>query len=207
MGSSPPSPSGMAVTSSLSVGAPPPPGEALAGKVPSSTSSMSFAVRVSCSSRAAASLWSCSWLVVSRVFTRSYASRSTRCTSLSTRPHSSLPEPPRPLPSSASTCIGPISSLIPQSATMCLAIRVACLRSEVAPDVTLSTPKMSSSATFPPIATSMLASICSRVMENSSLSGSCDTMPRAWPRGTMVALWMGLAPLVCIATSACPPSW
>eukprot|EP00983_Pelagomonas_calceolata_P037195 1136238-Pelagomonas_calceolata.AAC.3 len=32
-------------------------------------------------------------------------------------------------------------------------------------------------------------------------------MPRAWPRGTMVALWMGEAPGVWSATMACPASW
>mmetsp|Transcript_6268 Transcript_6268/g.20610 ORF Transcript_6268/g.20610 Transcript_6268/m.20610 type:complete len:228 (+) Transcript_6268:601-1284(+) len=32
-------------------------------------------------------------------------------------------------------------------------------------------------------------------------------MPRVLPRGTMVALWIGCAPRVCSATSACPPSW
>ena len=34
-----------------------------------------------------------------------------------------------------------------------------------------------------------------------------ETMPRAWPRGTMVALWMGCAPAVWMATSAWPLSW
>ncbi len=46
---------------------------------------------------------------------------------------------------------------------------------------------MSSSAALPPMQTSMSASSCCRVMEYSSLSGSWLTIPRAWPRGTMVA--------------------
>lgn len=33
------------------------------------------------------------------------------------------------------------------------------------------------------------------------------TIPKADPRGTMVALWIGKAPGVYKATSACPPSW
>ena len=39
------------------------------------------------------------------------------------------------------------------------------------------------------------------------LQPTCVTMPREWPRGTMVALWMGLAPGVWIATMAWPLSW
>lgn len=35
---------------------------------------------------------------------------------------------------------------------------------------------------------------------------TCVTMPSAWPRGTMVALWMGEAPGVCSATMAWPAS-
>ena len=43
--------------------------------------------------------------------------------------------------------------------------------------------------------------------QESSRSLTCETIPKAWPRGTMVALWMGLAPCVCMATRACPDSW
>merc|ERR1719324_2137616 len=40
-----------------------------------------------------------------------------------------------------------------------------------------------------------------------SPSGSCWTIPNAWPRGITVALWTGSAPGVCNATRAWPPSW
>jgi hypothetical protein len=56
---------------------------------------------------------------------------------------------------------------------------------------TWSDPNIISSATRPPMHTSSLASICRMLMESSSLSGSCVTIPRAFPRGVMVALWMG----------------
>ena len=46
-----------------------------------------------------------------------------------------------------------------------------------------------------------------RVMEVWSPSGSCMTMPRARPRGMMVALWMGSEPSVFNATNAWPASW
>ena len=77
----------------------------------------------------------------------------------------------------------------------------------MAPDVTNSGPKIISSATLPPMHTSMWAIICCLVVLYSSLSGTWLTMPSAWPLGMMVALWMGLAPGVYRATSACPPSW
>ncbi len=35
---------------------------------------------------------------------------------------------------------------------------------------------------------------------------TCCTIPSAWPLGTMVALWIGCAPSVWKATSACPLS-
>mmetsp|Transcript_25552 Transcript_25552/g.64281 ORF Transcript_25552/g.64281 Transcript_25552/m.64281 type:complete len:319 (+) Transcript_25552:154-1110(+) len=181
-----------------------PPGDA-GLKVPSSTAWMSFSVSVSCSSSALANVCSSCSSAVSMSFTRWYDSRRMRPTSWSTCSRSGPPE--RPSSMSVSTCMGPMRSLMPQSATMCRARRVACLRSLVAPDVTLLEPKMSSSATLPPMQTSMLASICSCVTEYSSLRGTCVTMPSACPRGTMVALWMGLAPCVLRATSACPPSW
>mmetsp|Transcript_451 Transcript_451/g.1033 ORF Transcript_451/g.1033 Transcript_451/m.1033 type:complete len:292 (+) Transcript_451:894-1769(+) len=96
---------------------------------------------------------------------------------------------------------------MPYLVTMASAICVACSKSDEAPEVMLSVPKMSSSATRPPMQTSILASICLRVMEVMSFSGNCDTIPRAWPRGTMVALWTGSAPGVYVATRAWPPSW
>jgi hypothetical protein len=45
-----------------------------------------------------------------------------------------------------------------------------------------------------------------RVMEVWSPSGNCMTMPKARPRGMMVALWMGSEPSVFNATNACPAS-
>jgi hypothetical protein len=85
---------------------------------------------------------------------------------------------------------GPMRSLMPHSATMWRAMRVACRRSLVAPEVTWSSPNTSSSAALPPMHTSMWARSCWRVVEYSSLSGTWLTMPSAWPRGTMVA-WGG----------------
>lgn len=64
------------------------------------------------------------------------------------------------------------------------------------PLVTFSVPKTISSATLPPIATSSLAINCFLLHDNSSFSDNIDTMPRALPRGTMVALWIGSAPEV-----------
>mmetsp|Transcript_42240 Transcript_42240/g.97789 ORF Transcript_42240/g.97789 Transcript_42240/m.97789 type:complete len:233 (-) Transcript_42240:233-931(-) len=101
----------------------------------------------------------------------------------------------------------PTSSLMPHCMTMLRARRVACWMSLLAPLVTASTPNMSSSATRPPMHTSSLASICLRDMDVWSPDGSCITIPSAWPRGMIVALWTGSAPAVLIATSACPPSW
>jgi hypothetical protein len=68
-----------------------------------------------------------------------------------------LPPPTRPLTALSPT---PTLSLRPYLVTMALASRVACMMSEDAPDVTLSAPKMSSSATRPPMHTSNRASIC-----------------------------------------------
>jgi hypothetical protein len=68
---------------------------------------------------------------------------------------------------------------------MYVASRVACCKSLSAPVVTSSFPKMSSSATRPPMHTSRRASSCLRVMLVSSLSGSCVTIPSALPRGTI----------------------
>ncbi|RUP43814.1 hypothetical protein BC936DRAFT_136696 [Jimgerdemannia flammicorona] len=76
-----------------------------------------------------------------------------------------------------------------------------------APDVTLSSPKIISSATLPPMQTSNCARYSLRVNESLSMSGSCTVMPSAEPRGMMVALCNGIAPGVKWATRACPPSW
>lgn len=70
---------------------------------------------------------------------------------------------------------GPTRLLKPYSVTIARAMRVALVRSWLAPVVTLSPPKMSSSATRPPMHTSSIASSCRRVMLLSSLSGSCNT--------------------------------
>mmetsp|Transcript_29592 Transcript_29592/g.57913 ORF Transcript_29592/g.57913 Transcript_29592/m.57913 type:complete len:205 (+) Transcript_29592:235-849(+) len=101
----------------------------------------------------------------------------------------------------------PTLSLMPQRSTMFMAMFVACSKSLLAPDVTLSFPKMSSSATRPPMHTSIFASIWRRLQLVSSFSGSCITMPSDMPRGTTVALCTGRASGVKEATMACPPSW
>ena len=74
--------------------------------------------------------------------------------------------------SKAARC-SPSSSLMPHSVTMWRARLVACCRSLRAPEVTASRPNMTSSATLPPIHTSMRAIICRLLWLNSSLSGSC----------------------------------
>mmetsp|Transcript_40658 Transcript_40658/g.82041 ORF Transcript_40658/g.82041 Transcript_40658/m.82041 type:complete len:233 (-) Transcript_40658:513-1211(-) len=109
--------------------------------------------------------------------------------------------------SSLLTLTTPTSSLKPQCITMERARRVACCRSLDAPDVTSSAPNTSSSATRPPINTSSLASIWRFDRLVWSPSGSCITIPKAWPRGMMVALCTGSAPGVLMAMRACPPSW
>ncbi len=91
--------------------------------------------------------------------------------------------------------------------TMWRARAVACWRSLRAPLVTWSGPKIISSATRPPMQTSRRASICLLLIDVSSLSGSCVTIPNATPRGVIVALWIGFAPAVLKATTACPLSW
>ena len=90
--------------------------------------------------------------------------------------------------------------------TIMRASLVACSISEAAPEVTLSLPKISSSATRPPIMMARREVICSRLMESLSRSGSCITMPSARPRGMMVALCTGSVALTLSATIAWPPS-
>mmetsp|Transcript_19200 Transcript_19200/g.42743 ORF Transcript_19200/g.42743 Transcript_19200/m.42743 type:complete len:263 (-) Transcript_19200:603-1391(-) len=101
----------------------------------------------------------------------------------------------------------PTLSLRPYLVTMAFASLVACMMSLLAPEVTLSAPNTNSSATLPPMHTSILASICLLDMLVWSPSGNCITMPKALPRGIMVALCTGSAPGVLIATRACPASW
>ena len=72
------------------------------------------------------------WGRASREVTRAWASRSTRPTSLSTRRSRSALAGWRP----ELTYTGPMASLMPHSATAMRAMRVACCRSELAPEVT-----------------------------------------------------------------------
>lgn len=72
------------------------------------------------------------------------------------------------------------------------------------PLVTALFPKMISSAARPPIQTTRRAIISCLVTEFVSSSGSCVTIPRAFPLGTMVALYRGTAPSVNKAHSAWP---
>lgn len=91
--------------------------------------------------------------------------------------------------------------------TMYWASSVAVLRSLLAPVVIWSWPKISSSATLPPMQTSRRANNCFLLIDVSSSEGSCVTIPKADPRGMIVALWIGCAPSVLKATTACPLSW
>mmetsp|Transcript_3034 Transcript_3034/g.13677 ORF Transcript_3034/g.13677 Transcript_3034/m.13677 type:complete len:300 (+) Transcript_3034:162-1061(+) len=172
------------------------------GSIPS-TARISSPVNVSRRSISADNVCRSPVCFVSNLVTRAWLSRKSVTTSLSTSASVAL----RPPLDIESTCTGPTSDDSPTSPTMYVASRVACCRSESAPVVTSSRPKMSSSATRPPMQTSSLARSCLRVMDVSSLSGSCVTMPRALPRGTMVALWTGIAPGVRSATMAWPASW
>ena len=97
--------------------------------------------------------------------------------------------------------------LIPYFVTISLASLVATCISEEAPDVTLSWPKIISSATLPPIAFEIFASMYSLVCEYLSLSGKVQTTPSALPLGIIVALWIGSEAFSFNATIACPPSW
>ena len=78
--------------------------------------------------------------------------------------------------------------------------------SEAAPEVTFSLPKISSSATRPPIMMASREVICSSDIDSLSRSGNCMTMPSARPRGMMVALCTGSVALTLNATIAWPPS-
>ena len=91
--------------------------------------------------------------------------------------------------------------------TIMRASLVACSMSDAAPEVTLSSPNTSSSATRPPIMMARREVICSRLIESLSRSGSCITMPSARPRGMIVALCTGSAAGTESATRAWPPSW
>lgn len=85
---------------------------------------------------------------------------------------------------------------------MYCASSVAWDRSLLAPVVIWSKPKMSSSATLPPIHTSRRANNCLLLTDVSSFEGNCVTIPNADPRGIIVALWIGCAPFVFKATIA-----
>ena len=87
--------------------------------------------------------------------------------------------------------IGPNSLLIPYFVTIFFAIFVTISISEEAPDVTLSCPKIISSAILPPIATAISEYIFSLVIDNWSLSGNLMTIPKALPLGIIVALCIG----------------
>ena len=88
----------------------------------------------------------------------------------------------------------------PQRVTIMRASRVACSMSEAAPDVTLSLPKIISSATRPPIMMARREVICSKLIDSLSRSGSCMTMPSARPRGMIVALCTGSVAVTLRAT-------
>ena len=66
-------------------------------------------------------------------------------------------------------------SVIPNLVTIALAIPVAVLRSLEAPLVMFSAPNTISSATLPPIATSIRARSCRLLHDSSSVSGSIET--------------------------------
>mmetsp|Transcript_1351 Transcript_1351/g.3024 ORF Transcript_1351/g.3024 Transcript_1351/m.3024 type:complete len:221 (+) Transcript_1351:81-743(+) len=82
----------------------------------------------------------------------------------------------------------PISSLNPNFVTIFRATLVALAMSLDAPDVVSSFPNTSSSATLPPMATSMFAFISFSDWDVWSPSGSMVTIPSDWPRGMIVAL-------------------
>ena len=96
---------------------------------------------------------------------------------------------------------------MPNFVTISLANEVAIEISDEAPDVTLSWPKIISSATLPPIAFDIFASMYSRVCEYLSLSGKVHTTPKALPLGIIVALCIGSEAFSFNATIAWPPSW
>mmetsp|Transcript_76507 Transcript_76507/g.221101 ORF Transcript_76507/g.221101 Transcript_76507/m.221101 type:complete len:244 (+) Transcript_76507:244-975(+) len=96
---------------------------------------------------------------------------------------------------------------MPKFITMRLAKLVAWRRSEVQPAVTFLAPKISSSAALPPMSTSSRACNSKRRSEYFSRSGILQVMPRAFPRGMIVALCTGSAPALPMDTSVCPPSW
>ncbi len=94
----------------------------------------------------------------------------------------------------------------PSRVTIARAILVTCWMSPAAPEVTLSLPNTSSSATRPPIDMASMAISCSKLCEIWSRSGSDWTMPSARPRGMMVALWIGVEAGIDTETRAWPAS-
>mmetsp|Transcript_12263 Transcript_12263/g.45643 ORF Transcript_12263/g.45643 Transcript_12263/m.45643 type:complete len:245 (-) Transcript_12263:2057-2791(-) len=153
---------------------------------PASPSNSLISAPVSVSLESISALSTCRSVVcfVSNLVTRACESRKSCTTSLSTSA-SVFRRPPLDM---ESTCTGPTRDDKPTSPTMYVARRVACCKSESAPVVTSSLPKISSSATLPPMHTSSRAMSCFLVIDVSSLSGSCVTIPRALPLGTIVAL-------------------
>mmetsp|Transcript_38130 Transcript_38130/g.118557 ORF Transcript_38130/g.118557 Transcript_38130/m.118557 type:complete len:336 (-) Transcript_38130:762-1769(-) len=96
---------------------------------------------------------------------------------------------------------------MPKFMTMRRARPVACRKSDVQPAVTFLVPKINSSAAFPPMSTSSRACNSKTLSEYFSRSGMLHVMPSALPRGMMVALCTGSAPLLPMETSVWPPSW
>mmetsp|Transcript_107853 Transcript_107853/g.214308 ORF Transcript_107853/g.214308 Transcript_107853/m.214308 type:complete len:268 (+) Transcript_107853:464-1267(+) len=96
---------------------------------------------------------------------------------------------------------------MPKFITILLARLVACRKSEVQPAVTFLGPKVSSSAALPPMSTSSLACNSKKLSEYFSFSGTLHVMPSAFPRGMIVALCTGSAPLLPMEISVWPPSW
>mmetsp|Transcript_109305 Transcript_109305/g.308444 ORF Transcript_109305/g.308444 Transcript_109305/m.308444 type:complete len:319 (-) Transcript_109305:993-1949(-) len=101
----------------------------------------------------------------------------------------------------------PSSVAMPKFMTMRRARPVACRRSDVQPAVTFRGPKISSSAALPPINTSRRAWSSKSRSEYFSRSGMLHVMPSALPRGMIVALCTGSAPMLPMETSVWPPSW
>mmetsp|Transcript_33509 Transcript_33509/g.99743 ORF Transcript_33509/g.99743 Transcript_33509/m.99743 type:complete len:212 (+) Transcript_33509:399-1034(+) len=136
--------------------------------------SISMRVSVSRSMSAVASACKSSTRSVSIALTSSRADTSIACTCASiVRRKSSLSS------FSLDTNSGPMISFMPHCVTMYRAISVACRKSSVAPLETSPAPNTSSSATVPPMHTRMRASICVRLMLNSSSRPTCVTMPSA----------------------------
>mmetsp|Transcript_7159 Transcript_7159/g.17973 ORF Transcript_7159/g.17973 Transcript_7159/m.17973 type:complete len:256 (+) Transcript_7159:247-1014(+) len=143
-------------------------------------------VSVSYSRSVFASRWCCFEYLVSRSFARLYEASVSLFTSVSILLRVSSEACSWPVDPPYRT--SPISSLNPNFVTMLRATFVALAMSLEAPEVVSSFPKMSSSATRPPMATSMFAFISLNDCDVWSPSGNMVTIPSDWPRGMMVAL-------------------